>query len=239
MTASVRLLVCTPAYGGNMNFEYVTSLLLLDRAARAAGMDIGFHFLGNESLIQRARNFLCDYFMKQTDYTHLLFVDADIQFRASDIIDMVRCNVDVIGATYPKKMIHWNRLDAANLDAIRAGDASSLHEMVCVNEALEQLPNETKPESEVAAAAPMPVRWIGTGCLLIKREVLTRMQDDSPERWFWANEKQIYAYFDCVLWNNIYLSEDYYFCERWRELGGTVHCARWARCTHWGTYGFH
>lgn len=231
-SSSVKILVCTPAYGGNMNFEYVTSLLLFDRAAREAGFEVGFYFLGNESLIQRARNFLCHYFMHETDFTHLLFVDADIQFRAEDVLGMVRANVDVIGSLYPKKMIYWDRLDAHNLEAVRSGDASSLLEFVSVNNALDMAPSTSHD------AVPAPVRWIGTGCMLIKRNVLERMRENAPERWFWANGKQIYAFFDCVLWNNVYLSEDFFFCERWRELGGVVHCAQWARCTHWGTYGF-
>jgi len=234
---SVKLLVCTPAYGGLMNFEYVTSLLLLDRTARAAGVEVFFYFIANESLIQRARNFLCHHFMTRTDCTHLMFIDADIQFDPADVIRMVAANVDVIGGVYPKKLLHWDRLpslSAEQLEQLRRSDNSPLLDFVNLAPSLE--PAVTAETA--AGVAPQEVRWVGTGFVLIKRGVLERMQADRPDRTFWAEQQRIYAFFDCVLWNEVYLSEDYYFCERWRELGGVVHSAPWAKCTHWGTYGF-
>ena len=224
-----KLLVCTPAYGGLMNFEYVTSLLLLERAAREASIEVHFQFLANESLIQRARNFLCDFFMK-SDCTHLMFIDADIQFDPADVLRMMATDVDLIGGVYPKKMLHWERmgtLSTAQLTALQRGDQSPLLDVV----------NTSILESDVVKQIDR-VRWVGTGFMLIKRVVMERMQANNPERTFLANGQRMFTYFDCALWNDTYLSEDYYFCERWRELGGTVHSAPWTKCVHWGTFGF-
>lgn len=240
MASPIKILVCTPAFGGLMNFEYVTSLLLLERTARASGVEVFFYFIANESLIQRARNFLCHHFMTRTDCTHLLFIDADIQFDAADVIRMVIANVDVIGGVYPKKLLHWERLGSMTpeqLDALRRSDNTPLLDFVNLSPTLEPAAAASGTGGE-ADYSPQVVRWVGTGFVLIKRGVLERMQADKPERTFWAEQQKVYAFFDCVLWNEVYLSEDYYFCERWRELGGTVHSAPWAKCTHWGTYGF-
>ena len=236
MAEPVRLLVCTPAYGGMMNFEYVTSLLNLERHARAASVEVHFYFIANESLIQRARNFLCHYFMNQSTCTHLLFVDADIQFDPAHVMRMVAAEVDIIGGVYPKKLLHWERLETLSpdqMDQLKRSDNTPLLDFVDRSPTLDD-PVVPPEQSDL----PQSVRWIGTGLMLIKRHVLERMQADLPERTFWANQQKIYAFFDCVLWNGVYLSEDYYFCERWRELGGVVHSAPWAKCTHWGTYGF-
>ena len=70
------------------------------------------------------------------------------------------------------------------------------------------------------------------------RDVLDKMREAFPNDWYWAEERQYYCYFDTQLKDGIYLSEDYYFCDRWRMLGGEVHAAFWTRCVHWGTYGF-
>jgi hypothetical protein len=34
------------------------------------------------------------------------------------------------------------------------------------------------------------------------------------------------------------LSEDYYFCKKWQELGGKVYAAPWVQISHFGSYEF-
>jgi hypothetical protein len=38
--------------------------------------------------------------------------------------------------------------------------------------------------------------------------------------------------------DGILLSEDYYFCRKYRELGGTVYAAPWVKIVHAGEYIF-
>jgi hypothetical protein len=48
----------------------------------------------------------------------------------------------------------------------------------------------------------------------------------------------MHAYFRTEIFENRYLSEDYYFCKKWRDLGGEIWLFPWAQTTHYGTYGF-
>lgn len=220
-----KVLICTPAYGGNMGFEYVISLLRLDHALRARNIGVDYAFLANESLIQRARNYLCKQFMDAESFTHLLFIDADIQFQPDDILRMIDAQVPLIGGVYPKKKIHWDRNTAGGTSM-----AHMLDYVVTPLDASTTISNIYEPQ---------PVKYVGTGCMLIAREVLEAMQIAAPDRWFFAEGVKYYAFFDCIFAEDkTYLSEDYYFCNVWRNLGGTVYAAYWTRLTHWGIQGF-
>lgn len=218
-----RVIVCTPAYGGNMQFEYVINLIRLDRLCEQRKIDIDYAFVANESLIQRARNYLCGQFLSQEQNTHLLFIDADIQFNAEDVVKMIEADVDLIGGVYPKKKLHWERFTKPDCMA------SMLDYVVTPLD-------EGKPIQDMYK--PQPVKYVGTGLMLISRKVLETMQKENPDDWFYADGVKYYKFFDCVLKDSIYLSEDYYICDKWRQLGGTVYAAYWTRCVHWGTFGF-
>ena len=75
--------------------------------------------------------------------------------------------------------------------------------------------------------------YAGTGFMLIKRARLERMITAYPETQirlahvYPRAEKQSpnqYALFDCMIepGSNIYLSEDFAFCRRWRQIGGKI-----------------
>jgi hypothetical protein len=192
---------------------------------KSNGIEIDYAFLANESLIQRGRNYLCDQFLKKEDFTHLLFIDADIEFHAEDIIKMIEADVDLIGGIYPKKKLHWDR------------NGTDKHMATMMDYVVAPL-NQTDVIDDIYK--PQPVRFVGTGLMLISRNVLDKMKQDAPDEWFYADGKPYYKFFDCILnqESRVYLSEDYYFCDRWQQLGGTVYAAYWTRCTHWGLFGF-
>ena len=87
---------------------------------------------------------------------------------------------------------------------------------------------------------------IGTGFLLIKREVIQTMFDKFPNLKYNnsinidnAAEPYMYALFDTSIdKHGNYLSEDYTFCERWRGLGGKIHADTSICLSHTGYYSF-
>jgi hypothetical protein len=101
-----KIMICTPMYGGMAHGTYLKSCLDLQMMCAQYGIATRFSFLFNESLITRARNYLVDEFLR-TDFTHLLFLDADIHYNAQDVITLLALDKDVIGAPYPKKSIKW------------------------------------------------------------------------------------------------------------------------------------
>ena len=225
-----KLFLALPCYGGQMHATCTLSILDLDRICRERGIGIEYQMILNESLISRGRNFLVNEFMK-SNCTHLLFVDSDIQFNAQDIIKMIEADKDIIGGVYSKKELLWERIhqsanngvDANNLQYHTSGIV--FIPLPDLNDKIHKLDN------------PLEVKYIGTGLMLINRNVFDKMKEAYPDRTYDYKGELHYCYFDCIIKDNSYLSEDYYFCDRWRELGGKIFAAMWTKTTHYGNLG--
>jgi hypothetical protein len=74
------------------------------------------------------------------------------------------------------------------------------------------------------------VRHVGTGFMLVKRDVIEKMVAEHPELKYKdsvgygaRHEPNMYALFDTSIdEDGHYLSEDWTFCARWRALGGKI-----------------
>ena len=108
----MKVFIATPMYGGMCTGLYLQSMLNLQTAMMQNNIQAMVSNMFNESLITRARNALAANFLK-TDCTHLLFIDADIQFKAHDVIAMLQADKDVICGIYPKKEINWSSVETA------------------------------------------------------------------------------------------------------------------------------
>lgn len=233
-----RVMVATPMYGGLGNTMYMSSLLQLQDQCNKRGIVFEHCFMMNESLIDRARNGLAHEFLTKSTADYLLFIDADIQFRPEDIFAMMYFDKPLICAPYPKKHISWPMI----ISAIDAGikDIPTLEKLVG-EYVFSTLDEQTKVDNVVRVSES------GTGLMLIKREVLEKMMESFPENYYYSDhsadvfagrEKKMFAFFRTTIKDNRYLSEDYYFCHKWREIGGDVWLFPWALTTHYGTYGF-
>jgi hypothetical protein len=92
-----------------MTLQYTTSLLNLIQLFHMKNINFVVDFLGNESLIPRARNISFEKF-RQSDCTHLLFIDSDIKFPTEAILDLLEFDKDVVGCAYPKKNVLFDKL---------------------------------------------------------------------------------------------------------------------------------
>ncbi|HTQ44521.1 MAG TPA: hypothetical protein VMI75_17285 [Polyangiaceae bacterium] len=111
-----KIFVATPAYGGMVTVDYAMGLQHLTRSLDASGLQYQLALMSNESLITRARNNLVAKF-RQSDCTHLLFIDADVGFGAHDVKTLLEARVDVVCGAYPLKRIGWQNV----VDCVRRG----------------------------------------------------------------------------------------------------------------------
>lgn len=232
------VMVATPMYGGNGNTMYMSSMLQLQDACHQHGIVFQHCFMMNESLIDRARNGLVHEFLTKSNAEFMLFIDADIQFRPEDVLMMMSQDKDLICGPYPKKHINWPVIISATQNGFT--DPGYLEKLVG-EYVFSTIDADTKMEEIVRVAEA------GTGMMLIKRHVFDKIRDAFPENAYVSDhsrdilngvEKKMFAYFRTGIFNGRYLSEDYYFCHKWREIGGDVWLFPWALTTHYGTYGF-
>jgi hypothetical protein len=236
-----KVFIATPMYGGQCYGYYTQSILMLQRVLDQNNIESVFSFMFNESLITRARNALTHQFLK-SDSTHLMFIDADIKFNAADIIPMLSVDKEIICGIYPKKEINWGSVKKA-IDNGIPFDKLKSHTGSFVVNLVDYVGEVTVPVNQ-----PVEIFNGGTGFMLIKREVFTKLADHVPH---YSNDvadlsgqmqqqEQIYEYFATSIEpeTNRLLSEDYHFCRIWRLTGGKVWAAPWCQLSHIGTYAF-
>jgi hypothetical protein len=211
---TTKVHICMPCYGGMLTESTFMSFVKWGNTARQLGIDWTMETMTNESLITRARNTLTAKFLLNTDSTHLMFIDADIGWEPWHLLVMLNADKDVIGGLYPMKSlpIKWcvNGFDGAKEDG--------------------QLQEVSKT---------------GTGFLLIKRHVFEKLNKHPHVIPFKndigldpALDAHMKTYFDTGVRENRYYSEDWAFCENWRDLGGEVWVDKRVLLKHSGTYVF-
>lgn len=230
------LLICTPMYGGSASSGYVCSLASLFAICAQIGVTVELECIVHESLIPRARNMLVKKFLEKECYTHLFFWDADIRCEPQDIIKLLQLDRPIIGLPYAKKQLRFDII-AQKQHPDATGDFLSKCSLSYI---LRTCPNQD-PNSPVYTAEE-----IGTGTMMIKRDVITKMVAAFPDLYAISDDPSIPEdkrkypmLFDTMVdENHRYLSEDYAFCKRWRRMGGEIHVYLPCKTVHFGSYGY-
>ena len=102
-----HVMVATPCYGGMVGEPYLKAMTGLSILFKHYGLNFTLATLSNESLVTRARNTLLAMFLQNPNYTHLLFIDADIGFIPQDVVKLLHRDKDIVTGAYPKKSINW------------------------------------------------------------------------------------------------------------------------------------
>lgn len=245
-----KLFIATPMYGGFCHGLYMKSCLDLQNLLTQYGIEVKFSFIFNESLITRARNYLVDEFLYRSNSSHLLFLDADIAFNPQDILALLAMDKDIIGGPYPKKSVKWGNIKKAIVknNNIEDGELAKL--------VGDYVFNPVKGTARFSVTEPLEVLEIGTGFMMVKRDVFSKFKEHYPELKYkpdhvgqknFDGTRYIHAFFDCFIdrgegpgygGSERYLSEDYAFCQRWRFMGGNIWLCPWMRTDHIGTYMF-
>jgi hypothetical protein len=238
-----KLFVATPMYGGQCAGPFTKSCLDLTTVCMKYGVQVQFFFLFNESLITRARNYLVDEFLR-SDATHLMFIDSDIDFNPMDVVALLALDKDIVGGPYPKKTIAWEKV----LDAAKFGLADN-NPLLLENYSGDYVFNVAPGTKEIRMDAPVKVLEIGTGFMMVRKDVFPKFAAAYPELSYkpdhnrtvhFDGSREIMAYFDTVIEpeSKRYLSEDYMFCQWVRKIGIDIYLCPWMKLKHAGTFIF-
>ena len=234
----IALYVATPCFGCLLDVQFVQSLLYLQIMCMQRNIECFVDLIGNESLVQRARNILTARFMKNTKFTHLLFIDADIAFDPATVFRCLDFGKDCVTAIYPKKAINW--------ETIAQKTAEKSQEPI-TQQGLDFNINITAPVT--ASNGFVPVLDAATGFMLIARGLLDTMYEKYRPTLHCVNDilgggpnhvTEYVAVFDCMIdpETKRYLSEDYAFSRRIQQIGGTVWADIASPLCHIGNYIF-
>jgi hypothetical protein len=245
------LLVGTPMYGGQCYNEYLHSMLELQYMCLQYNIPIKLISTGNISLVQEARNHIVSQFL-ETDYTHLLFIDADVGFKAIEVIAMLATGKRVIGGSYPRKNINWNNVK----DIILKNPDISADDLKLVTGSFPILPEDVNQQYN--SSDIMKVKGTGTGLMIIERSVFHDFRQSYPEYWYHLDVDAVqlkgdakrvnlaYSYFNAGITEvedgaevqMVNMGEDYRFCYMCRMIGIDIWYAPFTNTTHTGTYSF-
>tara|TARA_R110000737_G_scaffold257282_3_gene265898 strand:- start:7888 stop:8670 length:783 start_codon:yes stop_codon:yes gene_type:complete len=216
----MSIFIAIPAFGGQIHADFAQSLIQLVLELKKNEIPYIVEFLGSESLISRGRNSLVANFYSKVEYSHLLFLDADLIFNANAILKILCEDKEVVGCPYPKKTYNWDKVSRSIKKDNDSNPKANLPLFTDINYNLEG--GMKKFTSSCIEAKDIP-----TGCMLIKRSVITALMLKYPERQYQNNiagmdskmSPYFYDLFGTGVINNIYLSEDYYFCYLCKSLG--------------------
>lgn len=201
-----KLMVATPMYGGQCYGQYTRSMIDLSLLCQRYGIPLVVYYLSNESLITRARAYCADEFMR-SDCTHLMFIDSDVGFDANDVVALLaltHMNKDysIIGGPYPKKNISWEKIKHACDNGQANDDPNNLEKYVG------DYVFNLKSSGSFRLDEPVEVSELGTGFMMIQRNVFEQMNKNFPELLYrpdhartdeFDGSRKIMMYFDCVV----------------------------------------
>jgi hypothetical protein len=97
-----KVLIATPAHDGRLDVWYTTSLVNSVRIAQENGIFLHPIFMSYDALVQRARNDLFRLAVEE-DYDDIIWIDGDLEWHPSWIMELLASDKDVVGGTYRKK----------------------------------------------------------------------------------------------------------------------------------------
>lgn len=242
------IFIGTPMYGGNCAGLYTKACTDLATACAKYGIKLHFFYLFNESLVQRARNYVVDEFLR-SEHTHLMFIDSDIGFKANDVLALLGIQIshpdeyDILTGPYPKKTIAWEKIKSA----VEQGKAENPFHLDYYT--ADFVFNAKNKDKSYSINEPIEVKEAGTGFMLIPRETLEKYAKAYPELKYkpdhirtekFDGTNEITAFFDCEIdqESKRYLSEDYFFCKKASEISIKIHICPWIELQHVGSYIF-
>jgi hypothetical protein len=228
------VVIATPSFERRPCIEYVISMLQTEKVLATRGIDHATTILGGDPYLSKVRNRLVSSFLQDWPLaTDLFFIDDDIGWPEYKILEFLDRPEEIVVGVYPKKqdnlefpvslevdennqLIEQNGLFRAKL--VPTGF------MRIKRHVLERMAQRVGRYQEVVLGGKVCTFWNIFEARYVdhQTEELRRADLDSLSR------EEAVAYLKRVLQLTVpaelgqYWGEDYFFAERWREMGGHV-----------------
>ena len=220
-----NILFLLPQYGGQVTTPFFEAMLTWAQEAAVYGVKWNWITDRFATLLPMARSQLVQMAMELDDWTHICMVDNDMGFTVQDLCELITADKDIIGALAPVKAYP-----------------------LLTNSSTDYAHGIFKWEGPLAQC-----RYIGSGMMVIKRETIEKMHDHYADTLTFTTvtgyrgeqvRLRVIDLFACVTNGGheddpeLYLSEDYAFCQRARDIGLEVWSHTQANPSHTGMHTF-
>ena len=215
-TPKPSVMIAMPCYD-SVKVNTMVAIVKVIQQLSKSGIQVGINTM-KSPLIHQARNYLTSVFL-DSDFTHLLFIDSDVEFEPEAILRMLVAKKDVICTPYRvKSMDVSKKIYTVALKKDARMEASDLIEIV---------------------AGP-------TGIMLIHRDVFKKIIEKFPELKIknsvfpqpGPDHKYYYNFFDFTFKDGYSAGEDVSFCKLVRQAGFKLYANTASFTKHHGSYAW-
>lgn len=250
MTEKPVLLIAMPT-GGQVATPTVKSLLGLTQHLQRVGIAFAFETYEFSDIVF-SRNQLMSIFLTREQFSHMLFVDSDMEFKPDVVMRLLAFDAPFTAAAYPQKHPRWQAIrrlieaDAAKPLAERTSTFDLLAQAWVYNHQPGGFEGGPWTREERDGFVTIPA--VGTGLMCLAREVPERMVETGAAVHLPKHETvplhkglryhDFFSHRRSADGSFLY-GEDQSFCHRWVvDCGGTIWMDAESVVTHWGQKGF-
>lgn len=216
------VMICVPAYGQSVCAQTMEALFKLAQFLTLNAIRNQLVWYSAADIVEVRNLFLTQWYDCHPQFSHMLFIDADMGFEPELIRDMLAFDKPLTGTFYARRQMPPSVVGAALKEDHAFPDIVS---------------------------GFLPAAYIGAGVMLIKRSMIKEMLEHKPGLIdalpsVLANATtlpltRLIRAFDTILENDRRLSEDISFCSRWIECGGEIWANVMHKIDHVGPFNFH
>lgn len=164
------------------------------------------------------RNIYGTLMLENPAFTHLLFIDNDMDFRPEAVKRMIDANTPLVGVVYPKRDLDLQKFHAS---------AKTMTLPQALSAAMQFTIIPAGGKTALTQGIGL-VNAVGLGLSLIERRIFVDLaakvrRQPIPHPGMTHCAGPLHGFFDQIeTGDGKLLPEDYAFCDRWRALGGEI-----------------
>lgn len=187
---------------------------------------VTLHSTENDSLISRVRNSHVSVFLE--DYK-----DHDYFFSLDSDLEIINCQLN---NNIFDKLIDHDKDFVGGLYALKSKEE--------VKSSSFDIKDNNKINLDIGL---IEMKWLATGCWCLKRSAVEKMANSYQELIYDGDgvmaRKKVYGLYipfikELESGNKKYLSEDWAFADRWKEIGGKIYADTSIKLIHYGKYAY-